>query len=233
MPAIVSASPRIALIHSAQGDVDPVERAFADHWPEVERLTLLDDALNSGQIVRAESVPSTSALSRFRELTDYAMSMCAQGILYTCSQFGDAIGVVRQRWRIPMLKPHEALFLSALEHGSRLGLVTVHESQVEPLEREFLALADEAGVSIELSAVSAPELAGIDRAIDSTELNELLRERSQALRSRDVLQACDAIMLPDYAVASAAPSLRRVLERPVLAAPDAAVLLLRQLLSAR
>lgn len=233
MPAIVSASPRIALIHSAQGDVDPVERAIVDHWPEVERLTLLDDALNSGGVALAESVPSSSALSRFRELTDYAVSMCAQGILYTCSQFGDAIEAVRTRWRIPMLKPHEALFLSALEHGSRLGLVTVHDSQIEPLQREFLALADEAGASIELSAVAAPELAGVDHGVDGADLDDLLRERSQALRSRDALQSCDAIMLPDYSVASAAPSLRRAFDRPVLAAPDAAVLLLRQLLSAR
>lgn len=235
MPVLVSAAPRIALIHSTQGDVDPVERAFADHWPEVDRINLLDDALNVDAtraahptiLTGALAVLPSSALSRFKELTDYAVSMCAQGILYTCSQFGDAIEAARQRWAIPILKPQEALFLSALEHGPRLGLVTARESQLEPLQREFFSLANEAGVSIELSALCVPEIADASGLAVVSELDELLRARAASL------QGCDAIMLPDFSIAMAAPTLRRLFDRPVLAAPNAAVLLLKQLVTAR
>lgn len=226
MPAIISDVPRIALIHSTQGHVDPVERAFADHWPEVERITLLDDALNLQSRPAAGAIFSSAALFRFKELTDYAVSMCVQGILYTCSQFGEAIEAAREHWRMPILKPQEALLLSALEHGSRLGLVTARESDIEALQREFFDLAEETGATIELATLCLPEAAHVNGS-QSPELDELLRERTSAL------QACDAIMVPDFAGAAAAPVLRRVLDRPVLAAPDASVLLLKQLLSVR
>lgn len=235
MPALLSAAPRIALIHSTQGDVVHVERAFADHWPEVDRINLLDDALNIEASPAGAPAPSIgsagtlpgAALSRFKELTDYAMSMCAQGILYTCSQFGEAIEATRQRWSIPILKPQEALFLSALEHGSRLGLVTARASQLEPLQREFFSLADESGATIDLLALCVPEVAAANGMEQSSELDEFLRARAAAL------QACDVILLPDFSIAPAAPTLRRLFDRPVLAAPNAAVLLLKQLLTPR
>ena len=36
---------RIALIHAVRVAMQPVEDAFRRHWPEAERVNLLDDAL--------------------------------------------------------------------------------------------------------------------------------------------------------------------------------------------
>ena len=59
---------RIALIHAVRVAMQPVEDAFRRHWPDAERVNLLDDALEGG----------------------------AAGILYTCSAFGEAIEAVQR-----------------------------------------------------------------------------------------------------------------------------------------
>jgi hypothetical protein len=68
---------RIALIHAVRLAMQPVEDAFRRHWPEIERMNLLDDSLS---------------MDRAR-----AIGCGATGILYTCSAFGDAIQAVKAR----------------------------------------------------------------------------------------------------------------------------------------
>lgn len=53
---------------------------------------------------------------RIASLAQYARRCGAQGILYTCSAFGDAIERVQRAESIPVLKPNEAM--SALKAGN-------------------------------------------------------------------------------------------------------------------
>ena len=103
---------RIALIHAVPVAILPVEDAFQRHWPQAERINLLDDAL---------SVDRNRA--------------GASGILYTCSAFGYAIEAVKQRVRMPVLKPNEAMFAEAIARGSRLGLLATFPASVNSMAR--------------------------------------------------------------------------------------------------
>ena len=83
---------RIALIHALRLAMAPVEQAFERHWPQAERLNLLDDALSVDR-ERAGAL-SVELSARISALANYAVSAGASGILYTCSAFGDAIDEV-------------------------------------------------------------------------------------------------------------------------------------------
>ena len=112
---------RIALIHAVRVAMQPVEDAFQRHWPEVERVNLLDDALS---VDRDRAGALTVELSgRISALANYAVSLGASGILYTCSAFGEAIEDVQRRLRVPVLKPNQAMFAEAIAKGPRLRLL--------------------------------------------------------------------------------------------------------------
>ena len=79
-------SPRIVLIHAIEMAINPIMRAFEVHWPEVETINILDDSLSRD---RAKSdALDCKMMDRFLKLGDYALSIDADGILFTCSAFG-------------------------------------------------------------------------------------------------------------------------------------------------
>src|SRR5690348_3851504 len=97
---------RIALIHAVPMAIAPVARALAELWPDAQPMNLLDDALSRDREAHADLRPEVAA--RISALADYAMSACADAILYTCSAFGPAIEAVKARLDVPVLTPNEA-----------------------------------------------------------------------------------------------------------------------------
>ena len=118
-------SKRIALIHATPVAMQPVSDAFQQGWPEAETINLLDDAL-SRDLARIGTLDETM-MRRIAALADYAVSTGIDGILYTCSAFGEAIAAVQRRAMFPVLKPNEAMFEQALQGGGRVGLLATFE----------------------------------------------------------------------------------------------------------
>jgi Asp/Glu/hydantoin racemase len=209
---------RIALIHAVRLALQPVEEAFRRHWPDAERFNLLDDAL---AVDRDRAGVLTVELSaRISALANYAISAGASGILYTCSAFGDAIEAVKQRVRMPVLKPNEAMFAEAIAHGSRLGLLATFPASVNSMTRELQALAPH----VELETACVPQALTALHAGDTAQHDALL----VALAPK--LGHCDAIMLAQFSTARARDAVARVVKCPVLASPDSAVLAMRKAL---
>ena len=92
--------PRIALIHAVTVAIDPVAQAFARLWPEAACFNLLDDSLGPDR-ERDEGM-TAGMTKRIGDLTDYAASTSADGILFTCSAFGAAIEQAAGRVVIPV-----------------------------------------------------------------------------------------------------------------------------------
>ena len=130
---------RIALIHAVTAAMQPVENSFKAHWNEARRTNLLDDALAPD---REQAGKLTLGLSeRIVLLAKYAVASGADGVLFTCSAFGEAIEAAARSAPIPVLKPNEAMFDAALGAGARIGMLATFAPSVQSMEDEFRAMA--------------------------------------------------------------------------------------------
>ena len=210
---------RIALIHAVRVAMQPVEDAFLRHWPEAERINLLDDALS---VDRDQAGALTAELSgRISALANYAVSAGASGILYTCSAFGAAIEAVKERLRMPVLKPNEAMLAEAATLGRRLGLLATFPSSIESMAKELKQLAPH----IELETACVPQALAALQAGDAAQHDALLAAVAPKL------SGCDALMLAQFSTARARDAVARMVRCPVLTSPDSAVLAMRKRLS--
>ncbi len=212
--------PRIALIHATALSVAPVAAAFAAHWPDAELANVLDDSLAPDR-QRAAMAPETM-FARFRMLTDYAVTLGARGILFTCSAFGREIDAARRGRDIPILKPNEAMFGVALHAGARIGLIATFEPSIPALSDEFAEAARASGREVECVSLHAAGAFEALRQGDGGRHDVLVADA--ACRLPDV----DAIMLAQFSMARARDAVAAVRGAiPVLTSPEAAVRQLR------
>ncbi len=213
---------RIVLVHAVQVAMDPVEQAFRRLWPEAERVNLLDDSLS---VDRGQSVELTPAMfDRFDRLGAYARDIGADGVLFTCSAFGEAIEAVARVLPMPVLKPNEAMFEEALEAGRNIGLIATFERSVPMLEAEMRDLAAAHGRQVNLRAVCQPEAMRALQSGDAARHNALMAEAATELA------ACDAILLAQFSTSIAHEAVTARVPCPVLTSPGSAVAKMKRLI---
>lgn len=217
------AATRVALIHAVQVAMPPVEAAFQRLWPQVQRSNLLDDGLPGDLQSAGQLTPELH--DRIAHLVDYAVSSGAQGVLFTCSAFGDAISAVAAKAAVPVLKPDEAMFQLALNAGRRIGMLASFAPAIPNMERDFRAAAQARGMSVDIVSVCVPEAMDAARAGDTALHNQLLAAAAPQLAH------CDAVMLAQFSTSVALDAVQKVLPCPVLSSPDAAVAYLKQRLT--
>ena len=205
---------RIALIHAVRVAMQPVADAFLRHWPEAERVNVLDDSLSADR--ERDGVLTPAMTRRIATLADYAIGGGAAGVLYTCSAFGEAIQKVKDESDVPVLKPNEAMFAEARRLGRRIGMLATFQPSVASMEQEFGG---------ELTSICVPEAMAALKNGDGATHDRLLAQAAPRL------QGCEAIMLAHFSTARAREAVAAVVACPVLTAPDSAVLRLRQALS--
>jgi Asp/Glu/hydantoin racemase len=214
---------RIALIHAVAAAMQPVEDSFKTHWSEVRRTNLLDDALAADRDQAGRLTPELS--ERILALARYAVVCGADGVLFTCSAFGEAIERAAAAFAAPVLKPNEAMFDAALAIGGRIAMLATFAPAVTSMEDEFRELAHrrKASATLETTLVR-----GAREALMSGESDKHDRLIAEAASE---LKGCNGVMLAHFSMANAAPLARAKVGCPVLAAPDAAILRLRSLLT--
>ncbi|HXP05550.1 MAG TPA: aspartate/glutamate racemase family protein [Stellaceae bacterium] len=207
--------PRIALIHAVTVAMAPVHDAFRQLWPEAECVDILDTSLSRD---RERDGRLTEAMTgRFLLLAKYAEDNGADGILFTCSAFGEAIEAVATKARVPVLKPNEAMFEAALAAGKRLGMLATFEPSVAGMEAEFRDIAGQVKSGATLESFCVPGAMKALQAGDGAEHDERLA--IVAPRFADY----DAVMLAHFSTSRAAAAVRAAVRCPVLTAPGAAV----------
>ena len=207
---------RIVLIHATRVAMEPVERAFAELWPEVQTVSLLDEGLSSDL---ASGRASRVALdARINALADYAMGMAPDAILYTCSAFGTGIEAAARRLPIPVLKPNEAMFDEAIQTGGRVVMLYSFGPAAEGMRREY---HDACGQSLE--CVHVPGAIEALKAGDTGTHDRLLAVAAQGIEA-------DTLMLAHFSMAGAAEGLRAVTSAQILTSPEAALRRLQDLL---
>lgn len=202
--------------------MEPIHAPFRDIWPDAELVNLLDDGLTLDRA--KEDVLSEAMTERFVALCRYGHRVGADGLLATCSAFGPAIERAAATLPIPFLKPNEAMFQAAIAAGDRIGMIATFGPSLSTMEEEFADEARRAGSNAQLVSIVVPEAMSALRAGDVETHNRLVAERAPNFHGYD------ALMLAHFSTSRAAPLLRRVTDTPVLAAPEAAVRRMRNLL---
>ena len=214
---------RIVLIHALPFSMAPAMQAFTENWPEAELVNLLDDSLSVDR-KRAQS-SSADIIRRIVTLGDYADSIHADAILFTCSAFGEAIDRVKRRLDIPVLKPNEAMFEEALQAGGKIGMLTTFGPSVGSMEAEFKEQAAEHRSSARLTTILVEEaMDRLDKGDDAG--HNALLQQAAARCFRDY----DLIMLAQFSNAQAHDPVAEVFKNKILTSPVSAVLRLKQVL---
>ena len=215
-------SQRIVLIHATPLAVGPINSAFAKQWPQAEISNLLDDALS---VDRGKVTELTAPLyQRINALVDYAASIDAAAVLFTCSAFGNAIEASASKSNIPVLKPNEAMFEAALEKGSHIVLLATFAPAVAGMEAEFRELAARLRKNMSITSVVVE---GAREALNQGRAdlhNQLIVETAKKQLN------ADAILLAHFSMEIAFEEVRAAVTCPVLSSPQAAVEKLKRLM---
>lgn len=216
-------SQRIVMIHATPLAVAPINDTFAKQWPEAEISNLLDDALSTDRAKVTEISPRLN--QRIHSLVAYAVSIDAAAVLFTCSAFGSAIDDCAKQQTLPVLKPNEAMFEAALEHGEDIVMLATFAPAVAGMETEFRELASAKQSKAKITAVV---VAGARDALNVGDVelhNKLIVEA--ALQH----QQADAIVLAHFSMEVAFENVQAAVTCPVLSSPQAAVAKLKRLMS--
>lgn len=217
-------TPRIALIHAVTVAIDPIASAMRELWPEARAMNLLDDALSPDRELAADLDPLLG--ERIVNLASYAVSAGASAILYTCSAFGPAIDIAKARFRVPVLKPNEAMFESALAAGRRIGMVATFVPSVASMEDEFAEIARAKGSGARIETRLAEGAMAALKGGDAERHNELVAREAERLAH------CDAVMLAHFSTSRAYDRASAAIAAPVLTSPRSAVQALRVMVGA-
>ena len=206
------AAPRIALIHAVTVAMAPVHEAFRQLWPEAECVDILDTSLSRDR--EREGELTDKMIGRFLLLAKYAEDNGADGILFTCSAFGEAIEQAAGAARVPVLKPNEAMFEAALAAGKRLGMLATFQPSVAGMEAEFRGIA---------GARAALDSFCVEGAMKALQSGDGAIHDSLVAAAAPRFAGCDAILLAHFSTSRAEAAVRAAVSCPVLTAPGAAV----------
>jgi Asp/Glu/hydantoin racemase len=215
-------SPRIALVHATPVAIDPIVAAFREMWPEARITNLLEDSLSAD--LAAEGRLDAKMVERFIALARYVRGCGADAILFTCSAFGPAIEAAQRALDIPVLKPNEAMLEEALAAGARIGLLATFVPSLPALKAELEQMARKRNLQIEIVTRALPEALTALHAGRAQEHDRLIAEAAEALGH------CDALILGQFSMASAARMIPVRAGRRVLTSPASAVAQLKRLL---
>jgi hypothetical protein len=216
---------RIVLLHATPVAMMPVREAFAKVWPNAETINLLDDSLSIERVGQGEL--SDALANRFVAFGRYAYSIGARGILATCSAFGPPLDRLAAELPVPVLKPNDAMFRAAIARGNRIGMLATFAPAVATMRDEFDAFVAETGATATLDVIVVEDAIERLRQGDAETHNRLVA--AQASRFADY----DALMLAHFSTVRAADLVQAAVDVPVLAAPESAVLRMKQLIESK
>ena len=175
---------------------------------------------------------TAAMVERFIDLAQYAKRAGCEGILFTCSAFGEAIEAASAAVAMPTLKPNEAMFEDALRMAMtthqneaavlNIGLVATFEASIVSMSEEFNALTARLERQVKLHSLFVPHAMDTLAQGHPNEHHKLIAEGVQTM------PACDVIMLAQFSMAAAQTLAQSQTAATVLTSPDCAVLALQK-----
>ncbi len=216
-------SARIGVIHATRVAVSPIEAAFENHWPEVEVVQLIDEALSRDLDRIGHLTPAIS--ERVESLAAFAHRGGAQAILYSCSAFGPAIEAVQAMLPVPVLKPNQAMLDEALALGSCIHVLSTFRPSGPSIRRELEALAAQRKLDLTIDDSYVPGALDALHAGDGDTHDALIAEAAAGAQA-------DVVVLAQFSMARALYEVSRRVDAKVLSSPESAVLTLKRMMRA-
>ena len=216
-------SARIGVIHATRVAVSPIEAAFENHWPEVEVVQLIDEALSRDLDRIGHLTPAIS--ERVESLAAFAHRGGAQAILYSCSAFGPAIEAVQAMLPVPVLKPNQAMLDEALALGGRIHVLSTFRPSGPSIRRELEALAAQRKLDLTIDDSYVPGALDALHAGDGDTHDALIAEAAGGAQA-------DVVVLAQFSMARALYEVSRRVDAKVLSSPESAVLTLKRMMRA-
>lgn len=215
-------APRIFLVHAVDVSMAPASTSFKKQWPEASIINLLDESLAVDMLVDGKMTPRM--IERFAQLGQYCVNAGADGILFTCSAFGEAINHLKTRQSIPILTSNQAMFEELLERGDTAAMLTTFGPSMQTLRDEFFQMAKERGQEAQVDSYMVEGALDALLAKDQAQHDRLIAEQVNRLAQYST------IVLGQFSMAAAAshPAIRT--QAQILTTPDSAVRKLKQLL---
>ncbi len=220
------AQTRIALIHALPDSVEPANTAFAELWPEAFRFNLLDDSL-ARDLAAADGKITMAINSRIIDLSRYAMAAGANGILYTCSAFGQSIKAAGLLAPIPILRPNEAAVDAALDAGPRIALLATFLPTVGMLKAEVESRAKERNLAPTIEARHVPG------ALEALQAGRADEHDALIAKAAAELPPVDSLVLAQFSMTRAARVIAPVEGRTMITTPGSGILKLKSLLAGK
>tara|TARA_Y100000994_G_scaffold249371_1_gene260680 strand:+ start:13064 stop:13738 length:675 start_codon:yes stop_codon:yes gene_type:complete len=223
MDNFMSVSPNIFLFHVHKEAMSAAVRAFNEDWPEAKISNILEDGLF--EWVRETGGVVSEMHKAFDTLTEYAVSRGAEGILYSCSAFGECIDACIEKYDLPLLKPNDAMIEKALEYGSKIAIVATVAATIPTIATEIQSIAANQKTPVEFSSYV------VDGAFDALAEGNPEKHDNLVAKQVSIISDCDVIVLAQFTLSRSAPILKEVTNIPVLNSPSAAVAKMRYLLN--
>ncbi|WP_319529570.1 aspartate/glutamate racemase family protein [uncultured Cohaesibacter sp.] len=215
-------APRIVLLHATPVAMQPIADAMKRLWSQAQVINLLDDGLSLDR-AQEEGGLSETLMQRFVDLGLYGLKSGADGILVTCSAFGPAVDALEDCVDVPVLRPNEAMFRAAIASGDNIGMLATFAPAVSTMVDEFSEFSK--GTAAQLETFVVPRAIDLIKAGDIDTHNRLVAEAAPRFANKD------AIMLAHFSTSNAMAAVRATVSCPVFSAPDAAVLLMKELVT--
>lgn len=215
---------RIFLIHATPVAIEPINEAFQRLWPEAQISNLLEDSL-SRDLAAAGCITEQLKL-RFLALAQYAVQAGADGILFTCSAFGEAIDLCKVEIDIPVFKPNEAMIDEAISLASHVAIVATFPPAIDSMAEEFEHAARLSGRPLKLTSFACPRALEALRSGDTCLHDKLVSDLVGTIEGQEL------VCFAQFSMVSAAIGAKSVTALNILTTPDSAVLKLRALLVA-
>ncbi|MGW4027693.1 aspartate/glutamate racemase family protein [Streptomyces sp. NPDC005009] len=220
---MIESPPLVAMIHAVPAAHRIAQDAFAQEFPQATVWNVLDDRLLDDA---REAGELTDALRRrMLRLIAHVMDGGAQGLLLTCSSYGEVVDTARVLWDVPVLKSDESMFKTALAGPYRRIAVVASTPPAVPAavaQLEALVPTVRPDRPVDIVTALSEEAAGAGP-------EEAARHLADALRAAGGTDV-DAVLLAQYSLTPARDALAALLGVPVLDGAGAAARELRGLL---
>lgn len=221
---MIEPRPLVALIHAVPSGARIAQEAFAREFPEARVWNVLDDRLLDD--ARTAGGLTGALRRRMLRLIEHVLDGGAQGLLLTCSSYGEVVDTARTLWGVPVLKSDEAMFRAALAGPYDRIAVAASAAPAVPAavaQLEALVPGVRPGRPVDITTVLSEAAAGTGSP------EETARHLADALRA-DGGGTAQAVLLAQYSLTPARDALTALLGLPVLDGAGAAARELRGLL---